>query len=488
MRVAAALGTLVDARAEPSDAAATGLQAAEPVRPIAIEQLGVATRELSHSTQGHTMLRRGLAALAAGRVRDARAVLDQLLVISPGLTTARYNAACAAARDGDVATAASLLERVLQEDLPEFLPRWHTDTDLESVRNSSFKPRIDALIAAVSAGWARAAEHGLVMLHWVQGSPSRSSAGSCTNPETLRPGVWLVNEDRWLPLLASVQHLTGVAFDQQQRRALLLRGCWLRSEGSVESVTDVRAEIHPLFDWNFTAISSPAVLTNADVSATLLAPNRAAVRWVDYGNCPPATTNGPNREALCARMAEFGQGATWAPHVGELGTGAVALRAFREEPDLRLESWVGVSNGASASTGQDGGVNVPAVSEQSVRFADGTSVRIPRVRSLGQGVTTDVHVVRAPTEGKWYALRSTSSLLYAELGTVSEIFLLDATTHQCTLVQQSPGTTALFRYPNGTVCYENGRTNACVFADGSQRTAPPSLRLHVHHGERVLNI
>ncbi|NUO53114.1 MAG: hypothetical protein HOV80_30060 [Polyangiaceae bacterium] len=147
----------------------------------------------------------------------SRAGFEEAVRLAPHYGIARFNLACARSRTGDVAGAATLLEALLDEDMPQYAPRLAADPDLEALRAAPEGEKLRARVEALRPRWKEAAKGGLPSVLW-RGTEARSGS-----PITyfIRPGVYQHGARRFVPLGASSQKLAAAVLDPEHERVLL---------------------------------------------------------------------------------------------------------------------------------------------------------------------------------------------------------------------------------------------------------------------------
>ena len=129
---------------------------APPLELIPLSELGTNLSDARPTSEMNRQLQQALLVHRAANYVQSRTAFEALLTRNASWTLARFHAACAAAKLNDIAAAAAFIKQVLREDLPEFLPRWEAETDLESLRNSPEGAWIRRSFEALHASWAMA--------------------------------------------------------------------------------------------------------------------------------------------------------------------------------------------------------------------------------------------------------------------------------------------------------------------------------------------
>lgn len=213
---------------------ATPEQAPEPVDPApAPVVIGYATLPAEPDDAAIALNRRALAVHQRGDFEASEAAFHAVLEASPGYALARFNHACALARLGRLDEARVSLEALLAEDLPTFGPRLEADPDLAALREGAHAASLASTRARVEAAYRRALAEGQIVTRVAEVPRALPREGRVAR-RTVRVGVWLAGERRFVPMGPRVAR----SADEPEPSAMVLAtGALDRELGIVISLT-----------------------------------------------------------------------------------------------------------------------------------------------------------------------------------------------------------------------------------------------------------
>lgn len=192
-----------------------------------VGELGMPELPPPLSQAGLHLNEEGLKAHRAGNFQRSSELFRQAVAADRGYTLARFNAATALARLGDHAGCERELHALLAQDLPEFGPRLLKDPDLEAFRSTEQGATLLAYLSTLKQEWLARAATGVAGQLWRRHVPSSSPDSYETahqRPESIRFGVYLAKQDRFLPLLPRLPSALGAALDVKASSAAVLEG------------------------------------------------------------------------------------------------------------------------------------------------------------------------------------------------------------------------------------------------------------------------
>ena len=186
------------------------------------EERSVPTREARRLNEA------ALARHRAGDYEAARAGFEAAREAGPSYAWPRFNEACAASRLGDLESAATLLEALLAEDLPEFGPRLATDEDLGPLHDSPRGHELDELVIRLSEEYAKVLDRGVPAFVYRERSAWSDGPDAGRRPlvpyRDVRIGVYDLETRRFVPMVPRVSRVYSGLLDVPSRRALVARG------------------------------------------------------------------------------------------------------------------------------------------------------------------------------------------------------------------------------------------------------------------------
>lgn len=164
-----------------------------------------------------------------GDYAGSRSGFSSATKIAPEYALARYNLACAEARLGDLAAAASILAELLASDLPRFRPRFFNDEDLQTLRDGPEGAAIaNQLLPKLTKAYAEALQRGAPAMMYIERSDSSDSGGSLAHPQVpythLRIGVYDGEAKRFVPMTPPVGRAYSGVLDLAHKRAIVATG------------------------------------------------------------------------------------------------------------------------------------------------------------------------------------------------------------------------------------------------------------------------
>lgn len=135
----------------------------------------------------------GVAYLGKGKLKDARRELSAAVALDPSFVLARYNLACAEARDGDFRAAYKDMMAVYDVDFVGMRVHAASDTDLTAFWDSAEGKELSARSPAYEARYQRVIDRGLRSILWQNHAFRRPEDGNYRShfkPTLLRVGVF----------------------------------------------------------------------------------------------------------------------------------------------------------------------------------------------------------------------------------------------------------------------------------------------------------
>ena len=285
--------------------------AGPPRKEIDPAALGFALRPDEPTRSANEAVHAGLARHRAGAFAASRALFDEALAASPSYALARFDRACAAARLGDLESAATDLETLLALDLPGFVGRIESDPDLEPLRTSKRGAELRSKREAIRAAWHAAIADAVPAVMWRERDGSALSYKSAKEAAWLRVGAWSPTTHRFLPLAPDVPATNGW-FERAVDRAVVVEARINRCQ--TDSCPNLEHARVSIFD---AATSSPVseATYDARMFGATIAVSAGSVRG-DFDDC-----NEPSCDTGWLRI----DGKSWAKD-----------RSPLPQPDVRL--------------------------------------------------------------------------------------------------------------------------------------------------------
>lgn len=184
-----------------------------------LTKAGFASQPEPVSRSSYTANEKGLRAHRSGDYGQAKEFFTEAVHLSPGHLLARYNLVCAQARLGELQAAFEGLQPLLETDLYQFLHRFRSDPDLEGLRQSVWKKRLDRQVDVLEKAWQEAARRGLpaVLL-----AGERDEVG-IFRAKLLRPGFYVHDVRRFFPSSPPVEGATSAVVDRDHRQTIWVK-------------------------------------------------------------------------------------------------------------------------------------------------------------------------------------------------------------------------------------------------------------------------
>ncbi|MFO0745269.1 MAG: tetratricopeptide repeat protein [Myxococcota bacterium] len=135
---------------------------------------------------------------------------------------ARYNLACAYSRVGDLDDALQELTYVLVRDLPRFKRYALEDQDLGNLRRAAQGTELKSRIDKLEDVWEQAMKIGTPTIAWREKGATDIGLMQGEQGQLLRPGVWLHEQERFVPAMQLVENAFSGMIDVERQQAIIV--------------------------------------------------------------------------------------------------------------------------------------------------------------------------------------------------------------------------------------------------------------------------
>lgn len=135
---------------------------------------------------------------------------------------ARYNLACAYSRVGALDDALQELTYVLVRDLPRFKRYALEDQDLGNLRRAPQGTELKSRIDKLEEVWEQAVKIGTPAIAWREKGSTDIGLMQGEQGQLLRPGVWLHEQERFVPAMQLVENAFSGMIDVERQQAIIV--------------------------------------------------------------------------------------------------------------------------------------------------------------------------------------------------------------------------------------------------------------------------
>lgn len=179
-----------------------------------------------------------------GNWAGSRAAFAEAVRAFPDYDLARYNLACAYARLGQLDQALETLTTVLKRDFPRFRRRAEEDQDLQRLRRSDYGDELAWRAARIDEAWQRALRVGAPTIAWRKLRHTRISSAQESQGQLLRPGIWVDEVERFLPLMELYEGVQAGFVDPVEGQGIVVTAT--RTEDVPPLFAEARLYVVPL--------------------------------------------------------------------------------------------------------------------------------------------------------------------------------------------------------------------------------------------------